>query len=117
MLRIASPPAARSSCGVAELLLVHEPAEHGRHPGALVEAERAAIARRIDAEPDAVLPALSEAPERVAEERRAHTLLAPRVTREEHVDDRVTALGGRLRIESPAGASTVVAATLPLTAG
>jgi signal transduction histidine kinase len=32
------------------------------------------------------------------------------------MDDRVTALGGRLRIESQAGAGTLVAATLPLTA-
>jgi signal transduction histidine kinase/PAS domain-containing protein len=31
--------------------------------------------------------------------------------------DRVTALGGRLRIESPAGGGTLVAATLPLPAG
>ena len=55
-------------CGVGrdELLLVHHPAEHGRHPGALVEAERAGVARRVDAEPDAVLAALPEAPERVA---------------------------------------------------
>jgi signal transduction histidine kinase len=30
--------------------------------------------------------------------------------------DRVTALGGRLEIESPAGAGTLVAATLPLPA-
>ena len=33
------------------------------------------------------------------------------------MDDRVTALGGRLRIESQAGAGTRVVATLPLTAG
>jgi signal transduction histidine kinase len=33
------------------------------------------------------------------------------------MDDRVTALGGRLRIDSQAGAGTLVAATLPLTAG
>jgi signal transduction histidine kinase len=33
------------------------------------------------------------------------------------MDDRVTALGGRLRIESQARAGTLVAATLPLTAG
>src|SRR5207247_4443857 len=71
---------------IAEFLLVHHPAEHARHPGALVEAERAGVARRVDAEPDAVLAALPEAPERVAEERRAHALLAPRATREEHVD-------------------------------
>jgi len=32
------------------------------------------------------------------------------------MDDRVTALGGRLRIESQVGAGTLVAATLPLTA-
>ena len=31
--------------------------------------------------------------------------------------DRVTALGGRLEIESPAGGGTLVAATLPLSAG
>jgi len=31
--------------------------------------------------------------------------------------DRVTALGGRLEIESPAGAGTLVAATLPISAG
>jgi signal transduction histidine kinase len=31
--------------------------------------------------------------------------------------DRVTALGGRLKIESPAGGGTVVAATLPLSGG
>jgi signal transduction histidine kinase len=31
--------------------------------------------------------------------------------------DRVTALGGRLEIESPAGAGTLLAATLPLSAG
>jgi signal transduction histidine kinase len=31
--------------------------------------------------------------------------------------DRVTALGGRLRVESPAGGGTLVAATLPLSAG
>ena len=30
--------------------------------------------------------------------------------------DRVTALGGRLRVESPAGGGTLVAATLPLSA-
>jgi signal transduction histidine kinase len=30
------------------------------------------------------------------------------------IDDRVSALGGRLRIESPAGGGTLVAATLPL---
>jgi signal transduction histidine kinase len=33
------------------------------------------------------------------------------------MDDRVTALGGRLKIESPAGEGTVVAATVPLGAG
>jgi signal transduction histidine kinase len=33
------------------------------------------------------------------------------------MDDRVTALGGRLRIESPAGRGTLVAATLPLSGG
>ena len=33
-----------------------------------------------------MLAALPEAPERVAEERRAHALPAPRATREEHVD-------------------------------
>jgi signal transduction histidine kinase len=33
------------------------------------------------------------------------------------MDDRVTALGGRLRIESQAGAGTLVVARLPLTAG
>src|SRR5215213_3613268 len=75
-----------SSCSIAELLLVHHPAEHGRHPGALVEAEGAGVARRVDAEPDAVLAALPEARERVAEERRAHALLAPRATRVERVD-------------------------------
>jgi signal transduction histidine kinase len=32
------------------------------------------------------------------------------------MDDRVTALGGRLTIESPAGGGTIVAATLPLSA-
>jgi signal transduction histidine kinase len=32
------------------------------------------------------------------------------------MDDRVTALGGRLTIESPAGGGTIVAATLPLAA-
>jgi signal transduction histidine kinase len=32
------------------------------------------------------------------------------------IDDRVTALGGRLKIESPAGGGTLVAATLPLPA-
>ena len=31
--------------------------------------------------------------------------------------DRVTTLGGRLEIESPAGGGTLVAATLPLSAG
>jgi signal transduction histidine kinase len=31
--------------------------------------------------------------------------------------DRVTALGGRLEIESPAGAGTLLAAALPLSAG
>jgi signal transduction histidine kinase len=31
--------------------------------------------------------------------------------------DRVTALGGRLSIESPAGDGTLVAATMPLRAG
>jgi signal transduction histidine kinase len=31
--------------------------------------------------------------------------------------DRVTALGGRLKVESPAGGGTLVAATLPLSAG
>jgi signal transduction histidine kinase len=31
--------------------------------------------------------------------------------------DRVTTLGGRLEIKSPAGAGTLVAATLPLSAG
>src|SRR5450755_140845 len=77
---------ARSSRSIAELLLIHHPAERGRHAGALVEAERAGVARHVDAEPDAVLAALPEAPERVAEERRAHALLAPRATREERVD-------------------------------
>ena len=33
------------------------------------------------------------------------------------ISDRATALGGRLEIESPAGAGTIVAATLPLSAG
>jgi signal transduction histidine kinase len=32
------------------------------------------------------------------------------------IGDRVTALGGRLKIESPAGGGTLVAATLPLSA-
>jgi signal transduction histidine kinase len=31
--------------------------------------------------------------------------------------DRVTALGGRLSLESPAGGGTLVAARLPLSAG
>src|SRR3954453_23448210 len=78
----------RSFCSrsIAELFLVHHPAEGGGHAGALVEAERAGVVRRVDAEPDAVLTALPEASERVAEERRAHALLAPRATREECVD-------------------------------
>jgi signal transduction histidine kinase len=33
------------------------------------------------------------------------------------MDDRVTALGGRLTIDSPAGGGTVVAAVVPLRAG
>jgi signal transduction histidine kinase len=33
------------------------------------------------------------------------------------IGDRVTALGGRLEIESPSGGGTLLAATLPLTAG
>lgn len=33
------------------------------------------------------------------------------------MSDRVTALGGRLKIESPASGGTLVAATLPLSAG
>lgn len=33
------------------------------------------------------------------------------------MDDRVTAMGGRLHIESPGGAGTLVAATLPLAVG
>src|SRR4051794_11181270 len=45
----------RSSRSIAEFLLIDHPAERGRHPGALVEAERAGGAPRIDAEPDAVL--------------------------------------------------------------
>ena len=63
---VATGDVVRASCAIAELLLVHHPAEHGRHPGALVEAERAGVVRRVDAEPDAVLAALPEAPERVA---------------------------------------------------
>ena len=77
---------ARNSRSIAELLLVHHPAEHGRHPGALVEAKRAGVARRVGAESDAALATLPEAPERVAEERRTDALLAPRATCEERVD-------------------------------
>ena len=63
----ASSTASRvGEASAGELLLVHHPAEHRRHPGALVEAERAGVARRVDAEPDAALAALPEAPERVA---------------------------------------------------
>ena len=77
-----------SACGSrvsSELLLAHHPAERGRHPGALVEAERAGVVRCVDAEPDASLATLPEAPERVAEERCTDALLAPRATCEEHV--------------------------------
>jgi hypothetical protein len=77
---------ARSSRSSAELLLVHHPAERRRHSGLLVEAERAGGARRVDLEPDAVLAALPQASKGVAEERRAHPLLAPRAPREERVD-------------------------------
>src|SRR3954469_19159618 len=68
-----------------EVLLVHHPAEGRRHSGALVEAERAGVVRRVDAEPDAPLAALPEAPERVAEQRRAHAELAPPAAGEEHL--------------------------------
>jgi hypothetical protein len=61
-------------------------ADNGRHPGALVQAERAGVARRVDAEPDAVLAALPQAPERVAKARRADAVPAPPATREERVD-------------------------------
>jgi hypothetical protein len=84
--RATAPVPARGSRSIAERLLVHHPAERGRHPGALVEAERAGVARRVDAEPDAALAALPEAPEGVAEQRRADALLARRATREERVD-------------------------------
>src|SRR3954465_11769610 len=82
----ASPWSGLGDRSAAEVLLVHHPAEHGRHPSALIEAERARVARRIDAEPDAVLAALPEARERVEEERGAQALLAPRATREERLD-------------------------------
>lgn len=42
---------------------------------------------------------------------------APIARRLVGMDDRVTALGGRLNIESPAGGGTVVAATMPLRTG
>src|SRR5215208_6127282 len=73
----------RLSLSIAQLLFVGHPAERGGHAGALVEAERAGLARRVDAEPDDVLAALPEAPEGVGEEPRAHALLAPGATREE----------------------------------
>ena len=75
--------ACRRGRSVVEHLLVHHPAEHGCHPGALVEAKRAGVVRRVDAEPDAVLAARPEAGERVAQERCANALLAPRTAREE----------------------------------
>ena len=64
-------PTRAASGTTFDVLLVNRQAEPGRHPSTLVEAERAGLVRRIDAEPDAVLAALPEAPERVAEERRA----------------------------------------------
>src|SRR5262245_23742901 len=77
---------ARRSPGFAELLLVHDPAERRSHPSPLVEAERAGVARRVDAEPNVVLATLPEAPERVGEKRSAEALLTPGATREKHVD-------------------------------
>src|SRR5262245_28203648 len=71
----------------AEPLLVRDPAEHGPHPGALVEAEGAGGALGVHAEPDAALAALPEARERVGEERRADAALAPWAAREEHVHE------------------------------
>ncbi len=76
----------RSSRSTAKLLLVYHPPQHGRHPGALIEPERAGVAGCIDAEPDALLAALPEAPERLAEKRRADAPPAPRSAGEEHVD-------------------------------
>src|SRR5262245_33950383 len=70
-----------------ELLLVRDPAERGRHPGALVEAKRASVARGVHADPDAVLPALPEARERLGEECCADAALSPRAAREQHVHE------------------------------
>src|SRR3954469_25198159 len=78
---------ARPLRSVAQRLLVDHPSERGRHPGALVEAERARVVRRVDPQSHAALAALPEAPERIAEERRAHALPAPRATREEREDE------------------------------
>src|SRR5512133_214587 len=71
----ASPP--RSSRSTAHVLLVHHPPEHGRHAGALVDAERARVPFGVDAETDAALAAPPEAAERVLQERTADPTPTP----------------------------------------
>jgi hypothetical protein len=69
------PSATRSSRGIAERLLVHNPAEHGCHPGAFVEPERAGVARAAvrvagaDRPDGDLVPGADDAPERRVEAR------------------------------------------------
>jgi hypothetical protein len=81
--------------GSSERLLVDDPAEHGRHPGAFVQAECAGLVRRVDTEPDASFTTLPEAPERVVQECCPDASLSPRAPCEEHVDPPAAVRVGR----------------------
>src|SRR4051794_21402951 len=70
-------PARLLDGGRVDLLLVHHPPQHRLHSRALVEAERSRLVFGVDAETDAVLAALPEAPEGVVEQRGADALLPP----------------------------------------
>src|SRR5262249_28915931 len=70
----------------SELPLVHLPAKRRAHACALVDTEGAGVALGIDAEADAGVAAIPQAPERVLEDRAADAAPAPRAAREEPVD-------------------------------
>src|SRR4051812_45153025 len=68
-------------------LLEQDPAERGRHPRALVQAEGARLAAGVDPEAGAALAALPEAAERILQQRRADAPPAPRAAGEELVHE------------------------------
>ena len=73
-----------------ELLLVDDQAQRGGHPGALYRRNAPVGFAVSTTSPMLVLTSLPEAPERLAKERRRHALLAPRTTREKHLNPAAT---------------------------